>query len=351
MAAYAARWLETIRPPAVAPPTWSSYADNLRLHVLPTLGARPLEAVRRSDVRGLLAAKLAAGLSRNSVRLVHATLRVMLNAAIDDERLGANPAAGVGRRLGLERIPADHKRLGDGPDALVDVRLGRAMSRAQLGLFLDAARRAPAPRYRRLWPLFLLLARSGLRIGEALALRWEDLHFSDGVITVVRACSWDRVDGKRVRRLVVPKRVSARQVDMSQQLALELRRLRQGRQQETRERGWPAMPPWVFCSTTGTPLDYALVRRAFTAARDRALGSRHWTLHCLRHTFSAHLLTQGESPVYVQRQLGHKSIKLTVDLYGCWLPMRNRAAVDRLDDWPRRRGQRGRVVRRAKGGT
>ena len=56
------------------------------------------------------------------------------------------------------------------------------------------------------------------------------------------------------------------------------------------------------------------------------------TPHCLRHTFASLLLQQGESPVYVQRQLGHASIKLTVDTYGRWLPMGNRAAVDRLDE-------------------
>ena len=44
------------------------------------------------------------------------------------------------------------------------------------------------------------------------------------------------------------------------------------------------------------------------------------------------LLQQGESPVYVQRQLGHASIQLTVDTYGKWLPMGNKAAVNRLDD-------------------
>ncbi|TDI45724.1 MAG: hypothetical protein E2P00_03090 [Acidobacteria bacterium] len=44
------------------------------------------------------------------------------------------------------------------------------------------------------------------------------------------------------------------------------------------------------------------------------------------------LLQQGESPAYVQRQLGHASIQLTVDTYGKWLPMGNKAAVDRLDD-------------------
>ena len=44
------------------------------------------------------------------------------------------------------------------------------------------------------------------------------------------------------------------------------------------------------------------------------------------------LLQQGESPAYVQRQLGHASIQLTVDTYGKWLPMGNKAAVNRLDD-------------------
>jgi len=58
----------------------------------------------------------------------------------------------------------------------------------------------------------------------------------------------------------------------------------------------------------------------------RGLGS------CLRHTFASLLLQQGESPAYVQRQLGHASIQLTVDTYGKWLPMGNKAAVDRLDE-------------------
>ena len=60
---------------------------------------------------------------------------------------------------------------------------------------------------------------------------------------------------------------------------------------------------------------------------------RHFSPHCLRHTFASLLLQQGESPAYVQRQLGHASVQLTVDnTYGKWLPMGNKAAVNRLDD-------------------
>lgn len=60
----------------------------------------------------------------------------------------------------------------------------------------------------------------------------------------------------------------------------------------------------------------------------------HSTPHCLRHTYARLMLQQGESVTYVQRQLGHASIQLTVDTYGKWLPLGNKAAVDRLDSMP-----------------
>jgi len=67
--------------------------------------------------------------------------------------------------------------------------------------------------------------------------------------------------------------------------------------------------------------------------RARAAGfPLHFSPHCLRHTFASLLLQQQESPTYVQPQLGHSSIKRTVDTYGKWLSMGNKAAVDRLDD-------------------
>jgi integrase len=60
----------------------------------------------------------------------------------------------------------------------------------------------------------------------------------------------------------------------------------------------------------------------------------HHSPHSLRHRFASLLLQQGEAIQYVQRMLGHASITLTVDTYGKWLPMGNKAAVDRLDEPP-----------------
>jgi integrase len=64
----------------------------------------------------------------------------------------------------------------------------------------------------------------------------------------------------------------------------------------------------------------------------KAAGVRYRNPHVLRHSFARLLLAQGESLAYVRDQLGHASIRLTVDLYGHLVPGGNRAAVDRLDD-------------------
>jgi integrase len=64
----------------------------------------------------------------------------------------------------------------------------------------------------------------------------------------------------------------------------------------------------------------------------RAAGVRYRNPHVLRHTYASLLLAQGESLAYVKDQLGHASIRPTVDLYGHLVPGGNRAAVDKLDD-------------------
>jgi len=111
-----------------------------------------------------------------------------------------------------------------------------------------------------------------------------------------------------------------------------LRRLQVKRAAETLRRGWGERPPWLFPNEVGAPLDASKTRKIFARILKAAELPGHFTPHSLRHTFASLLLQGGESPAYVQRQLGHASIQLTVDTYGRWLPMGNTAAVDRLDD-------------------
>ena len=198
------------------------------------------------------------------------------------------------------------------------------MTREQASAFLTAMRNSPAAYERRHYPLFLLLARTGARLGEALALRWDDADFSAHELRIARALSGGRFE--------TPKSGHGRTVDMSEQLTKSLLRLRLDRKTETLKHGWPNLPEWIFCTETGTLLDESRVRKVMRKVLKAAGLPLHFSPHCLRHTFASLLLQQGESPAYVQRQLGHASIQLTVDTYGKWLPMGNKAAVNRLDD-------------------
>ena len=76
----------------------------------------------------------------------------------------------------------------------------------------------------------------------------------------------------------------------------------------------------------------AHIVRAIQRTLRKANLPTHFSAHSFRHTFASQLLQMGESPAYVQRQLGHSSIKMTVDTYGKWLPAGNKHAVDRLDE-------------------
>ena len=92
------------------------------------------------------------------------------------------------------------------------------------------------------------------------------------------------------------------------------------------------MPPWVFPSEAWTPLDHHNVAKRFRWLLKQTGLPGHFHLHCLRHSYASLLLQDGVSPAYVQEQLGHASIELTVGQYGRWLRKRAPGAVDRLDE-------------------
>jgi len=307
VADYAVRWLSLLEN-NVKPRTLRSYEENLRIHLLPLFGGAKLRLLARGRIKSFLVDKQKERLSRNTVRLIHATLRAMLNYAIDDGVIVHNPADRLGRQLRLTSSPTER-------DAEI-----KAFDRLQLTRLLDEAATSE-PEY---YPLFLTLARAGLRLGEAFALTWEDVDFESRSIRVEQAVSAGSLSSTKSRR--------SRDVDMSAQLREVLRSPKSGRLEQVFMADREAMPCWVFVNSAGQRMDQSRVSKVFKRVLKAAELPLHYTPHCLRHTFASLLLQQGESPAYVQRQLGHASIQLTVDTYGRWLPMGNKAAVDRLDD-------------------
>src|SRR5262249_45469460 len=228
------------------------------------------------------------------------------NQLIDDGLTMPNPAARIGRFL---------KAKGD-PRLVIE-----PLTREEEALFLSTAR-VYCPRH---YPMFLCAVRTGLRLGELLGLQWGDLDFANRFVEVRRSLQ----EGGRVE---LPKNGKGRRVDMSLHLAAELQRLRAFRAEEALAKGWGAIPDWVFCNEDGKPLWKSnFERRAFHKALEKAK-LRRIRFHDLRHTFASRLIQNGESLAYVRDQMGHHSIKVTVDIYGHLVPGANKAAVDRLDD-------------------
>jgi integrase len=137
-----------------------------------------VRALTRGQIKRWLASLLSTGLDRETVRLAYAVLHNLLNHALDDEVISANPASKLGRALRL--LPAPGERA-----ARV-----KAMDADQLDAFLDRMRAEGArPQDARHYPFFLLLARTGLRLGEAFALQPGDLDFTRQTVQVERAFS------------------------------------------------------------------------------------------------------------------------------------------------------------------
>ncbi len=319
---YQRHWLSLIAP-TVKPRTLESYTETLTNHIVPLLGAIKIRQLDRGRIKAFLSDKLSTGrlprkqttaaavstgLSRNSVRIIHATLRAMLKAAIDDGILVANPAEKLGRQSRLVTSKAARQET------------IKAMTREQRQQFLVCAARE-TPRH---YPLFFTLAGTGMRLGEGLALSWDNIDVLSREIRIAKILSAGLEQ--------TPKSGHGRTVDMSTPLAETLGRLEVARKAETLRHGWPAVPTWVFCGPTGAPMDEHHVRKMMRRVIKTSGLPCHFTPHCLRHTYASLMLQQGEPITYVQRQLGHASIQLTVDTYGKWLPMGNKQAVDRLDE-------------------
>ena len=283
------------------------YAEILRLHLLPRFGKVRVHEMDRGRIKLFLSEKLNAGLEKRTVRNIQSVLRAMLNAAIEDGVMATNPSAKLGRALKLTVSKSTTQE---------EI---KAMTVAQRQAFLATALHE-APRY---YPLLFVLAGTGMRLGEGLALQPGDLDCSSKTIRIARAFSEDGT-------LDSPKSGHGRTVEMSQSLADTLTAHELLRKQEALTYGWPVPPSW-FVSKTGTAVDPANVRRAMLRVLKMAKLPLHFTPHCLRHTYASILLSEGVSPVYVQEQLGHATIELTVSTYGRWLKKKAPGALDLLD--------------------
>ena len=308
-AEYAERWLTEAIAPHRKARTKDYYRQVLDHHLLPVFGKLPLTDIKPAQVRSFIAQKLGAKASRNTVKNMAATLRAILYQAQQmDELILSNPAARFGKFFDARHDAREHVVVLEPED---------------VARVLKSATKWYADHELAVRMLFY----TGMREGELLGLRWEDVDWQRHLIDLRRTVAF------RQHRLIVntPKSGKLRTIDVPAALTASLRELHSIRQAQAVVEG-VAKSPWVFRSATdpGKPINDAWFRdRVWRPLLEKA-EVRHIRVHDARHTYASLMLRRGVPIAYVSKQLGHSSIQITVDLYGHFIPGADRHHVEGL---------------------
>jgi integrase len=311
VAEYARRWAAS-RPHR--PTTAARVNRNITRQIEGTsLGARRLAAVRPSDVQAWVAGLTASGLAPSTVRLAVRLLGSIYTAAVLDHLVPTSPVVRIALpRADVQRIVpltvAQVRALADAMPAR-----NRAMVFAQAGL--------------------------GLRVGELLALRVQDVDFLRRTVRVEHQLE------RHTRARVEPKTPrSRRTIPLPAMVANEL---------AAQISAFPPGPDGsLFTGVNGRPYDHSVYgTRIFGQVAAKLAGVKGSTFpagtttHDLRHHYASILLAAGESVVAVAERLGHETAALVLSTYGHLLPDsedRTRRAVD--DAWTMPAGTSGEAV-------
>jgi integrase len=224
----------------------------------------------------------------------------VMNKALDDEVIVANPVFGLGKIIKKQDAKAN-----------IDPFNHKEMTK----LLNTVAEHFPDH-----YTLFLLLARTGMRIGEALAVKWSDINFKERSIEVKRSFVRDRIS--------TPKSGKSRKVDMSFQLMEALK----AQMQKFPIKDAGEASQYVFKNKSGNLIDKNnWRRRVFKKALEKA-ELRERRIHDMRHSYATIRISKGDNIGDVSNQLGHHSVKLTLDIYYHCIPGKKKAEVDDLDD-------------------
>src|SRR5262245_45800202 len=237
------QWLEA-KKPHVRPATYVAYEAHIRRHIVPKLGRIPLAKLTPPHPRELYAERRRAGWAQKTLHGLHLVVHGALKQAVRDEIIGRNVAELVAVSKGEKAEPATYT-----------TEQARQFLRAIAGDRLEA--------------LYILAINTGLRLGELLALRWQDVDFENGVLNV--NLTWSRdYHGRKMGR---PKTQAGRRTVAIPPAAIASLRSHRTAQPEERLKTGPAWEDHdlLFPNTYGRPMNpnhvrdqalYPLLRRA-----------------------------------------------------------------------------------------
>lgn len=310
---YLDRWLLECLKGTVRESTFERYEYAVRPHIKPALGRIKLKSLTPAHVRGFYREKLegsggSRGLAPATVHKMHVVLHKALDQAVADGLIPRN----VTDALKIPRI--DREEI-------------NPLTAEEANRLIEAACDADE----RLQALYVLAVHTGLRQGELLALKWDDLDLQGGTLRVRRTLtqaggkySMSEPKTKKSRRTVrlTPGAVAALQGHLERQMG-EMDRL-----------GSLYKPGGlVFANETGGIINPSNLRnRSFKRVLQRAGLPDDTRFHDLRHTCATLLLSSNVNPKVVSEMLGHANIAITLDTYSHVLPDMQEKAAKALEE-------------------
>ncbi|GMA63771.1 site-specific integrase [Alicyclobacillus fastidiosus] len=303
----------------VRPTTWRSYSWNLRVYILPQLGSKKLKDLTAPQIQHFYSVirqmprsdGKPGNISERTILHVHLLLHQIFKRAVKWGYIGMNPCDLVDKPK-VEEPDLNVWTLDEGRTFL---KFAEANS---------------------LYPLFLLLFTTGMRIGEVLGLRWQDINFDENTLSVTQQV----VFVKGGYKIGPPKtKAGRRTIDINAQVTKALldHRIHWNQLRELGGEHFQIDLDLVFCTKKGTPIFRSNVTKAYNEIVEKA-GLKRIRIHDIRHTHASLLLEQGESIKVVQERIGHEKADVLLNRYAHVLPRMQRKAVDtfgaRLFDTP-----------------
>lgn len=287
------KWLRAKRP-NIRHSAYEQYKGHLEKHLKPFFGNAKINRINYDAVEDFIAHSYNKKVSIPTLRKILVSLGAIMTYACW-KRIDYNPVRDVEKPKGQ----SEHK-----DDEQLSI-LNRQQIKSLLG-------KTPELKFK---TLFMTAVLTGMRQGELFGLKWFDLDWFNNQVHVKRTFNHGRFYEPKTK-------ACKRRIDLAPQLVTQLKK-------------WKlACPPsdldLVFPNEAGKPLaPIAMVRRKFEPALKKANISRI-RFHDLRHTYASLLIDQGELPKYIQAQMGHSSITVTMDTYGHLMDNVNKDAAIRL---------------------
>lgn len=298
---YIYEWLK-VKSMSLGKQTLLMYEMNIKTHVIPFLGNLQLDQIKSIHLQRFVTGLRDKKLADSTIKRVFSIVNACLNYAVKMGTLSVNEASKI------ESLKVSHKKM-----SIWDVK--------QINKFLEVAE---GHRY---YGVFYMAILTGLRQGELLGLRWEDVDFNQRVLHVRQILEHD---GKSFKEGAKTKS-SVRSVAISTSVK---RVLMQRKEELDSEKDYLRTDytnlDLVMCTEKGTPIHPRNLIRAFKQLSEKADLPRI-RFHDLRHTHATLMIYKNEPMKLIADRLGHSKISTTMDTYGHLLPNMQQDASDRLD--------------------